>query len=156
VAERVSARVLLLDEDARVLLVSSQDSDDGTVVWYTPGGQVDDGESLEDAARREIHEELGLQLGRLIGPVWERVFPHTFAGRFVDAHEWFFVARVEAKDVEHVAETGKGARYFLGWRWWTADELATDGGTFGPGRLAQLLPPLIEGDVPVFPLLLTD
>jgi ADP-ribose pyrophosphatase YjhB (NUDIX family) len=156
VAERVSARVVLLDEKARVLLVSSRDPHDGVVVWYTPGGEVQAGESLEQAARREIREEIGLDVGPLIGPIWERRFPHTFAGRFVDAHEWFFVARVSANDVEDVAETGVGARYFEAWRWWTVEELGKHEGTFGPGALAELAPPVIAGDVPTSPLFLTD
>ena len=75
--ERVSARVILIDEHSWALLVSSRDPDDGVLVWYTPGGGVDDGESLEAAARREMREELRLEVGPLIGPVWERVFPHT-------------------------------------------------------------------------------
>jgi ADP-ribose pyrophosphatase YjhB (NUDIX family) len=112
VSERVSARVLLVDEAFRVLLVCSRDPGDGCVVWYAPGGAVEDGESLETAARREIREETGLELRTLIGPVWERRFPHTFDGRFVAAHEWFFLAHVRATDVHEVAETGIGARYF--------------------------------------------
>jgi hypothetical protein len=83
------------------------------------------------------------------------VFPHTFAG-VVEAHEWFFLARVAADDIVEVAETGEGASYFEGWRWWTSEELACHDGIFGPGRLPELLPPLIDGQMPASPILLTD
>jgi len=148
--------VVVIDQRSRVLLVCSRDPDDGLLVWYTPGGAVELGESLEAAARREIREELRIELGRLEGPVWERVFPHTFAGRHVEAHEWFFLARIEAEQVHVVAETGEGARYFEGWRWWTLRELADHQGIFGPGSLPDLLRSLIEGPVPTSPELLTD
>lgn len=83
-SERVSARVLLIDETSRVLLVSSRDPDDGVLVWYAPGGRIEDGEDVRTAALREIEEEAGIVLDDVTGPIWERRFPHTFDGRFID------------------------------------------------------------------------
>jgi hypothetical protein len=88
----------------------------------------------------------------LTGPIWERRFSHTFAGTFVDGHEWFFLANVEASQVSDVAETGEGARYFEGWRWWTLDEIRAYDGIVAPRRLADLLTPVLEGTVPSMPI----
>jgi len=153
VTERVSARVLLIDERSRVLLVSSRDPDDGILVWYTPGGRAEDGEDLRAAAIREIEEEAGLVLDDITGPIWERRFPHTFAGQFVDGHEWFFVAHVAASKIADVKETDEGAHYFEGWRWWTFDEIRAYDGVVAPRRLAELLEPVLDGSLPSTPIL---
>ena len=43
--------------------------DPGIGKWSFPAGFVDRGEVIEDALRREVHEEIGLEatVGRLIG-----------------------------------------------------------------------------------------
>jgi 8-oxo-dGTP pyrophosphatase MutT (NUDIX family) len=152
VQERVSAWVLVIDEASRILLVSSRDPDDDIVVWYTPGGRLEEGEDLRTAALREINEELGLQLEELIGPVWERYFPHTFAGKSIEAHEWFFLSHVQASAITDVAETGEGARYFEEWRWWSLEELRAFDGILAPRRIADLLEPLLRGELPSAPI----
>ena len=37
-------------------------------VWDLPGGHVEDGESPQDALRRELSEELGVDIGTVPGP----------------------------------------------------------------------------------------
>ena len=71
--------------EGKVLLTKRRDFE----VWCLPGGEVDAGESLVQAALREAHEEVGytVQLERLVGihsrPQWLSVGGHivVFAAR---------------------------------------------------------------------------
>lgn len=48
-------------EDNKVLL--DRETKDGVITpWYFPGGGVDSAETLEEACRREVKEELGIEI----------------------------------------------------------------------------------------------
>jgi 8-oxo-dGTP pyrophosphatase MutT (NUDIX family) len=136
-----------------VLLTAVRDPDDGVVVWIAPGGSMEPGETIEQTAMRELAEEIdGPSDYRLSGPVWTRHLLHTFAGIETDLHEWYFVASVASSEIRDVGETGAGAAYFEGWRWWTLDELAKHEGPLAPADFASLVSPLLRGELPAEPL----
>jgi ADP-ribose pyrophosphatase YjhB (NUDIX family) len=153
VEERESARVAILDETDRILLMSTRDPDDGRVVWFLPGGTLERGETIEEAAYRELTAEVGGSARfDLVGPVWRRRHLHTFAGRKISLREHYFMARVEASEIDGAYETGEGGRYFHGWRWWSLEELVGFDGIVAPRRLADLLPAATAGDIPDVPI----
>lgn len=53
-------RVLCLDGDGRLLLMKWRDPVDGHDTWEPPGGGVEPGERLVEAAQRELREETGI------------------------------------------------------------------------------------------------
>lgn len=57
----VGAGVLIRDSEGRVLLQRRSDSG----LWGMPGGTLEIGETPEEAARREVREETGLEIGEL-------------------------------------------------------------------------------------------
>lgn len=53
-----SVNVVVVDADGRILLIHRTDNDN----WALPGGAMDLGESLPEAAVRETHEETGIKI----------------------------------------------------------------------------------------------
>ena len=154
---RPAARALVLDAEGRVLLVRG--TWDGGAFWFTPGGAVEDGETPEAAARRELLEETGPDddAGLEWGPcVWVRRWVWHWVARdlWIDSRERFYVARLpglgalirlderHAEDILDLTEA----------RWWSVEELAGSGERTSPLRLAELLPAILRGEYPDPPL----
>ncbi len=70
----VSVEALIVIDDCLLFLKRNNTPAKGQ--WWFPGGRIHWGESLEDALRREVKEETGLELNahKLIN-VYSRVFP---------------------------------------------------------------------------------
>ncbi|HYM82369.1 MAG TPA: NUDIX domain-containing protein [Candidatus Limnocylindria bacterium] len=118
---RSAARLLLLDASRRVLLFLHSDGP-GREFWATPGGGLESGETVEQAARREAAEELGAREIELV-PLWTGHSNFMFADRRVSQTETFFLAthyhEILGPDIQDLHRL-EGITEV---RWWSLEEI---------------------------------
>lgn len=128
---RVAARLLPVNPSGEVLLLQGQDpARPGDLHWVSIGGAVDEGETHEQAAIRELFEETGIvgDPATLMGPIGTGVHPFSWAGVAYVSHSTFFAIPLPADVDVHFggledAEVGN----ILQARWWTPEALRRDG-----------------------------
>ncbi|MEP7081356.1 MAG: NUDIX domain-containing protein [Chloroflexota bacterium] len=149
---RDAARAVILDPQGQILLVRF--AFDDRVVWACPGGGLEPDESHDDALRRELREEVGLELEELGPCIWTRTHVIPFIGGRWDGQverfylvetEWFApspLLTVEQLRAEFVTEI----------RWWTVEELSSSSELHAPRRLPELLAQLRDVGPPPEPI----
>ena len=128
---RVAVRLLPVSPDGRVLLLQGQDpARPGDLHWVSVGGAVDPGETHEQAAIRELHEETGIvgDASDLVGPIGTGVHPFSWDGTDYVSHSTFYALALPGDVDVHFdgledAEIGN----ILQASWWTPDDLRADG-----------------------------
>jgi 8-oxo-dGTP pyrophosphatase MutT (NUDIX family) len=150
---RPTARLLVLDPAGRILLFSA--TGPRGQVWFTPGGGVHRGESLEAAAARDLAEETGhVRAEADIGPVvatsaglWTTAGGRTFFG--ADA---YFLVRVAEPRVNTDGQEALERSVITGHRWWTTGELRVTRDKIVPCGLSDLVDSLLGDGVPAAPV----
>jgi 8-oxo-dGTP pyrophosphatase MutT (NUDIX family) len=152
--ERLTVRLVLLSPADRLLLLKFDTS--RFTAWCTTGGGVDDGESLIEAARRELWEETG-HVDADFGPVvWRRQHDLVLDGEPRRMSEHYFLVRARNETLSDANWTEDERRVVKAMRWWSLDEIAASQEAIFPGDLYRHLPPLLKGDIPSAPLWVGD
>ena len=149
IRERSAARVILMDDAGRVLVMRGHDvNQPERSWWFTIGGGIDPGETPEQAALRETREEVGITLaaGDLVGPVLTRTGIFEFFAETCRQYEVFYLARTPG--VVEVTTDGWTAaeRELLDeMAWLTAAELREQPLEVFPPELPDVVDHLVAG-----------
>ncbi|MCY4109988.1 MAG: NUDIX domain-containing protein [Chloroflexi bacterium] len=149
--DRPAARLIVLNEKDEVLLLRLEGN--GGPLWITPGGGLQAGETYEQAARRELKEETGIEVEQLGPWVWKGA--HLWHGRhqtYRRIGRFYLVRLLETPEVDICSLTGSEAKVTTEYRWWSIDEIRQSRERFSPHRMADLLAPLIAGEIPTQPI----
>ena len=139
VLDRVVVRALLMNEEGSVLLLRSTDPATQMPFWCTPGGAIDAGESVEEALRRELFEELRFSEFSIGAAVWSGSTEFTWRGILHRQHETLYLCQARG-DLPIEGPFGEHEEGILEARWWSSAEVFSSGADFRPVELPDIIP----------------
>jgi len=119
-----SAAVIYKERKMRIMLLSRTFPVPGQSYWATPGGGLENNESYEQAALRELLEETGLERHSPGESVASRTFPVMLPnGETVLAEERFFLIYTDKAEIDCSRWSRNEQEVISRHRWWTKEEL---------------------------------
>lgn len=132
---RQAARAILRDCEGRVLLIRFVLPN--MTFWATPGGGVEPGETLLQAAHRELREELGIAV-TLEGPVHAATGIFEFEGELIENADTFFAGPYDGNP-QLTGSIAAESASLQEVRWWTLEEMDKTTEDIFPRDLAQAI-----------------
>ena len=138
--ERLAARVLLFDPEGRLLLLKGRlpSAPNAPGWWFTVGGGLEPGESVREAALREIAEETGfteVRLGDILFDT-DEVLPDR-KQRPVRHRSTFLFARCGGGEPSRTGWQALEHEFVDDIRWWALEDLAVLKEPIFPTDLAE-------------------
>ena len=140
--KRPSSRLLIFNSNHEVLLFRfafENGALKGSDFWSTPGGGLEDSESYEQAAKRELFEETGLEfdVGRQIG---QRTAVFQLPdGDFVEADERYFYVSTNNENIDKTHRSAQELDVIKEHHWWSRAELLETDKTIFPENILGLI-----------------
>lgn len=138
---RTVARVLPVSSEGKVLLLLGCDPALPEVrYWFTVGGAADEGESLAEAAARELREETGIAVDpdRLGAPFGTFEVEFSWDGRDYVNESTLFALALEETPISFEGLDQLESQSIFDAAWWTPDDLDHDGRAVDPRLIDQM------------------
>ena len=134
---RQAVRAIVLTPEREILMMQIREPGGDQPFWITPGGGIEAGETFDATLRRELKEELGLEVFD-IGPLlWRR--QHTFnwgEKRYCQREEY---RAVHVTRFQPMMSDATEAQVLQQFRWWPLADMAASVETFTPLTLADIV-----------------
>lgn len=151
VVRRECVRLIVADADGLILLLATRDPtypELGTW-WEFPGGGIEDGETLAQAAARELWEETGLAVipEQIEAPRWSRSSTFKVHGKRHVQSEQVMVVFLDLRQPELNGANREAieSEDYFDHRWWSVAEILATSDKFYPGKMATYLPQVLAG-----------
>lgn len=129
---RLSARLLVLDRAGRVLLFR--------FVYEGAGSALDEGETFEEAALRELREETGIRVKNVGPPVRSREFVlQLHDGEYVIADERYSLIEAQQESLSGEGRAPLEKEVMAEHRWRSVEDLARTSEMVWPENIPEIL-----------------
>lgn len=153
VIQRNACRAILLTPQNEVLLIKLSNPNGNWTGWITAGGGIDEGENDTDALRRELREELGVDLfsesSSNAVKVWKRSDRFPWRDQMIEQNEVFYLIKLphfEVATQTNLTETEM--MDFKEIRWWKIEDIKNSDEVFVPRDLYRLVTDLVQNGPP--------
>lgn len=151
---RKSSRAIVLNKQNQIFLFryTFDFFAEEEFIWITPGGGLDEGESFEEALKRELFEELGMKLTEPAPFVFYRTPLYELKnGEKVRSEERFYLVRLDETVFSCTGWTESEKKRMTAEKWWSIEEIRQSEEKFFSNDVVEILERISRGDIPKEP-----